>query len=34
LREAFRERDKQRATELAFEIYGIVADEMEKALGH
>lgn len=34
LRQAFRARDKQRATELAFEIYGIAADEMERARGH
>jgi hypothetical protein len=34
LRKAFRARDKQRATELAFEIYGIAADEMGRALGH
>jgi adenine-specific DNA-methyltransferase len=34
LREAFRARDKQRATELTLPIYGIEADEMERALGH
>jgi len=34
LREAFRARDKERATELALPIYGIEADELERALGH
>jgi len=34
LREAFRARDKQRATELVLPIYGIDADEMERAIGH
>jgi hypothetical protein len=31
---AFRARDRQRATELALEIYRITASEMESALGH
>lgn len=33
LREAFRARDRQRATKAAFEIYGVTPDEMERALG-
>jgi hypothetical protein len=31
---AFGERDRERATKLALEIYGIDAQEMETALGH
>jgi adenine-specific DNA-methyltransferase len=31
---AFRARDRQRATQIAFEIYGIDEREMESALGH
>ena len=31
---AFRARDRERATRLALEIYGIAASEMESALGH
>lgn len=34
LREAFRARDKGRATELALPIYGIEVSQMERALGH
>lgn len=34
LREAFRNRDKQRATELALDVYRIDAEELERALGH
>jgi hypothetical protein len=34
LREAFRARDKARATELALEVYGIDAGTMERALGY
>jgi len=34
LRDAFRTRDKQRATELALPIYGIDPHEMERAIGH
>jgi adenine-specific DNA-methyltransferase len=34
LREAFRLRDKDRATELAFHVYRIAPDDMERALGH
>ena len=32
--EAFRTRDRQRATQVALEIYGIRKSEMERALGH
>jgi adenine-specific DNA-methyltransferase len=32
--EAFRGRDRQRATQVAFEVYGIDEHEMETALGH
>jgi hypothetical protein len=34
LREAFRARDKQRATDLVLPIYGIDPNEMERAIGH
>jgi hypothetical protein len=34
LREAFRERDRGRATRMALELYGIDAARMETALGH
>jgi hypothetical protein len=34
LREAFRVRDKQRATQVALEVYRINADQLEIALGH
>jgi len=34
LREAFRERDRKRATSVALAIYGIGEREMEIALGH
>lgn len=34
LAEAFRLRDKERANGLAFEIYGVRSEEMERALGH
>jgi adenine-specific DNA-methyltransferase len=34
LREAFRAGDKHRATDVALEVYGIDAEEMERALGH
>jgi adenine-specific DNA-methyltransferase len=34
LREAFRTRDKQRATELVLPIYGIDPHELERAIGH
>ncbi len=34
LREAFRARDKKRATESALQVYGLTAGELEKALGH
>ena len=34
LREAFRQRDRQRATEMALELYGIDRNLIEAALGH
>jgi adenine-specific DNA-methyltransferase len=34
LRQAFRERDKERATKIALEVYGIEHQELERALGH
>ena len=34
LRQAFRSRDKQSATRIALEVYGIEAQELEKALEH
>ncbi len=34
LREAFRARNKQRATELALQVYGLTAGQLERALGH
>jgi adenine-specific DNA-methyltransferase len=34
LRRAFRDRDRGFATELALQIYGVSADQMERALGH
>lgn len=34
LRQAFRSRDKERATEAALEIYKVERDELERALGH
>lgn len=34
LREAFRHRDRQRATELALDLYQITENQLERALGH
>jgi hypothetical protein len=34
LRDAFRKRDRARATRVALEVYGIEKREMETALGH
>jgi adenine-specific DNA-methyltransferase len=34
LRDAFRTRNKQRATEVALDVYGLTPDELETALGH